>query len=209
MKKAIVFDCESAGCSEQEAQQFMPEFEAPSNYKDETKIAAAIAEKKKVWLAETALNPLTARVMVIGLMVSDTFVLIGPPASESEILYEFWDAIQDVNDIHKIIGFNICNFDLPLLCRSSYRLGVPIPKSLRDGRYWSRQVVDLRDLWTLGDRQAPGSLDTIAKYLNVGAKTGSGKDFAALWASDREKAIEYLKNDLSLTSAIARKLGVL
>jgi hypothetical protein len=83
-----------------------------------------------------------------------------------------------------------------------------VPFGIRRGRYWSDEMVDLRDAWQLGDRQARGSLDTIAKHLGVGAKNGSGADFAALWQSDREKATEYLRNDLQLTARVAEALGV-
>ena len=209
MQKNITFDVESSPCPLAEAERFMPSTWPTGNTKDPDKLATAIAEKKKAWLEDGALNPLTARVLAIGLLVSDTFVLIGPPATEAEILHEFWDAVRDGDNIHKLIGFNVALFDLPLLCRSSYRLGVPVPSALREGRYWSRSVIDLRDLWTFNDRQTVGSLDTVAKYFGVGAKTGSGTDFSNLWQTDRPKAEAYLKNDISITAAIARKLGVL
>ena len=61
----------------------------------------------------------------------------------------------------------------------------------------------------MGDRQARGSLDAIAKHLGIGAKTGSGADFAKLWQSDRAKAVEYLRNDIELTAKLAEVLGVL
>ena len=60
----------------------------------------------------------------------------------------------------------------------------------------------------MGDRQARGSLDTIAKHLGVGQKNGHGEDFARLWQTDREKALAYLRNDLELTGRIAEALGV-
>jgi hypothetical protein len=69
-------------------------------------------------------------------------------------------------------------------------------------------MVDLRDGWQLGDRQARGSLDSIAKHLGLGGKNGDGKAFAELWRSDREKAAAYLRNDLELTARIAGALGV-
>ena len=84
---------------------------------------------------------------------------------------------------------------------------MPVPAGLRRGRYWSESVIDLRDLWQLGDRQARGSLDVIARHLGVGAKNGDGKEFAQLWQSDREKAIAYLKNDVEMTARIAESLG--
>lgn len=211
MSKAIIVDIETCPLSEAELAPFMPQFEAPSNYKDAAKIAAAIEEKKKAWLDGCALDALTARVLAIGLMIDSQFVLISEPATEATMIHEFFDAIQagPCGQLHHIVGFNICQFDLPMLIRRAWRLGVQVPLGLRRGRYWGDNITDLRDVWQMGDRQAHGSLDTIAKHLGVGAKTGNGKDFAALWRTDRMAAEGYLRTDLSLTAAIAKKLGVL
>ena len=111
--------------------------------------------------------------------------------------------------INPLIGFNIFNFDLPFLIRRSWKHRVPVPFGLRRGRYWCEQLVDLRDAWQLGDRQAKGSLDSIARHLGVGAKNGEGKAFAELWQSDRPKAEAYLRNDVELTAKVADVLGIL
>ncbi len=110
--------------------------------------------------------------------------------------------------MNPMIGFNIFGFDLPFLFRRSWKRRVPIPFGLRRGRYWGDQLIDLRDTWQLGDRQARGSLDSIAKHLGVGAKNGDGKAFAELWRSDRKQAEAYLRNDLELTAKIAHGLGI-
>lgn len=210
MSKSIILDIETEGLPEAELTPFMPEFEAPANFKDPEKIRGAIAEKRKAWIEQAALDAMTGRVIAIGLWVSDTFVLISEPATEAEMMYEFWDAIQGgPGQLHHIIGFNCFLFDLPFLIKRSWKLGVAVPVGIRRGRYWGDNITDLRDVWQMGDRQAHGSLDTIARHLGIGQKSGSGKDFAALWHSDREKAVEYLKNDLALTAGIAKKLGVL
>jgi hypothetical protein len=67
-------------------------------------------------------------------------------------------------------------------------------------------MVDLREEWQLGDRQARGSLNTIAKYLGVGEKHGNGSDFARLWKEDRVRAEAYLRKDLELTARVAERL---
>jgi len=110
--------------------------------------------------------------------------------------------------INPLIGFNICNFDLPFLYRRSWKHRIAVPFGIRRGRYWSDQVVDLRDAWQLGDRQARGSLDSIARHLGVGAKNGDGKAFAELWQSDRKSAEAYLRNDIELTAKVADVLGI-
>ncbi len=85
---------------------------------------------------------------------------------------------------------------------------VPVPFGIRRGRYWGDQIVDLRECWQLGDRQARGSLDSIARHLGVGAKNGDGKAFAELWVTDRQQAEAYLRNDVALTVKVAQALGV-
>jgi len=135
-------------------------------------------------------------------------VIIGHE-DEGQTLREFWGYAQaEMGRMNPMIGFNIFGFDLPFLFRRSWKLRVPIPFGIRRGRYWGDQMIDLRDAWQLGDRQARGSLDSIAKHLGVGAKNGDGKAFAELWRSDRAKAEAYLRNDLELTAKIAYALGI-
>lgn len=207
--KSIVFDIETGPLPDAELMPLMPEFEAPGNIKDPAKIAAAIEAKKKDWIENAALDAVTGRVLAIGLMIDEAFVIISEPATEAEMLYEFWDAIKSNGDIHNLVGFNCFLFDLPFLMKRSWKLGVPIPAGIRWGRRWNERIIDLREVWQCGDRQAHGSLAVIAKHLGVGEKTGSGAEFAKLWSEDRAKAEAYLKNDLALTSAIFRKLVVL
>jgi hypothetical protein len=52
------------------------------------------------------------------------------------------------------------------------------------------------------------SLDHVAKSLGCGSKNGNGAEFAALYVSDEQAALEYLRNDLTITGNVARKLGV-
>jgi hypothetical protein len=101
------------------------------------------------------------------------------------------------------------NFEFPVTKKHllrTYRIKIPL--GIRRGHYWNDQMVDLREEWQLGDRQARGSLDTIARYLGVGEKNGHGEEFARLWREDRDRAIEYLRRDVELTARIAEVLGM-
>lgn len=208
--RSIVFDIETCSLPESELAPFIPTFDPPANYKDPEKIKAVLDAKRKDWIESCALDPITGRVLAIGMLVNGEFVLISEPATEAIMLNEFWDAVQGEGSLlHHLIGFNCCLFDLPFLIRRSWRLGVSVPLGIRRGRYWGDQITDLRDVWQMGDRQASGSLDTIAKHLGIGKKSGSGANFANLWNENLEQAIDYIKNDLSLTAEIAKKLGVL
>lgn len=214
--KTIVFDVETAPLPESELAALVPPFDPAEvrtgNLKDPEKIAAKIAEAevnhRRDFFEKAALDPLTGRVLVVGLLDKSSMRLIGHD-DEAALLTEFWDVCQgEMGRINEMVGFNTHLFDLPFLIRRSWKMRVPVPR-IRRGRYWADEMVDLRDAWQLGDRQARGSLDAIAKHLGVGAKNGSGADFAKLWQSDRAMAVEYLRNDLELTAKVADVLGCL
>jgi uncharacterized protein YprB with RNaseH-like and TPR domain len=215
--KTILFDIETGPLPEKELAAVMPPFDPSEvktgNIKDPEKIAAKIAEAevnhKRNFIENAALDPLTGRVVAIGLLHHSTreFVVIGHD-DEARTLAEFWSVCRaEIVNGTRLVGFNILQFDLPFLLRRSWKHRVPVPLGLRRGRYWSDELSDLRELWQLGDRQARGSLDCIAKHLGVGEKNGDGKEFARLWVEDRTKALGYLRNDLELTGKIAEALG--
>ena len=207
--RTIIFDIETGPLDKIELAAMMPTEWPLGNVKDPEKVKVAIAAKEKAWLEDAALDALTGRVLAIGTMEAGKFICLAYD-SEPLLLKRFWNIIQDYQSgLQRIIGFNCNSFDLPFLVRRSWKHGISPPLDLRNGRYWSREVVDLRDVWQLGNKQAVGSLSAIAVHLGVGAKSGSGLDFAALWIVDKKKALEYLRTDLLLTEAIAKRLGVI
>jgi len=232
--QTIIFDVETGPLAESELSALLPPFDPAEvktgNLKDPAKIAEKLAEAevnhRRNFFDNAALDPLTGRVVAIGMLVFDELSEVAAPLAngpamdsgkcviighddEARTLREFWRYTQaEMGRMNPIIGFNIFTFDLPFLFRRSWKQRVPIPFGIRRGRYWGDQVIDLRDAWQLGDRQARGSLDSIAKHLGVGAKNGDGKAFAELWRNDRAKAEAYLRNDLELTAKIALGLGI-
>jgi uncharacterized protein YprB with RNaseH-like and TPR domain len=214
----FVFDIETGPLPEHELSALLPPFDPAEvktgNLKDPAKIAEKLAEAeanhRRDFFDKAALDPISGRVIAIGMLdlETDLFSIIGHD-DEAKTLREFWVAARgDMGRINPLIGFNIGNFDLPFLIRRSWKHRIAVPFGIRRGRYWGDQVIDLRDAWQLGDRQARGSLDSIAKHLGVGAKNGDGKAFAELWQSDRAKAEAYLRNDIDLTAKVADVLGV-
>jgi hypothetical protein len=217
--RSIVFDIETGALPEAELEKSLPPFD-PSEVKtgnmtDPRKIAAKIADAeakhRRDYFERAALDPLTGRVLAVGLLYPATseFVVLGDD-DEEEVLKKFWDrTLGEMGRVNQMVGFNTHLFDLPFLIRRSYKHRVEVPFGIRRGRYWGQEMVDLREEWQLGDRQERGSLDSIAKYLGVGQKVGQGEDFALLWQKDREKAIAYLRNDLEVTTRIAEALRVI
>jgi DNA polymerase III epsilon subunit-like protein len=113
-----------------------------------------------------------------------------------------------VRERRAIVGFNINRFDLPFLLRRSWHHGVKPPDGIFTTRGYPNPelFVDLAVEWACGDRQEFIKLDTLAKFLGVGAKNGEGKDSAMLWATERKLAVAYLKNDLELAARIMERL---
>jgi len=217
--QTYTFDVETGPLAESELSALLPPFDPAEvktgNLKDPAKIAEKIAEAeanhRRDFFDKAALDPLTGRVIAIGMLdlETDKFFIIGHD-DEARTLTEFWEASQgEMGRLNGMLGFNIFNFDLPFLIRRSWKHRIKVPFGIRRGRYWGDQLVDLRDAWQLGDRQARGSLDTIARHLGVGAKNGEGKAFAELWLNDRPKAEAYLRNDIQLTAKVADALGII
>lgn len=203
----IVFDIETGPA--QDAAQFAPDFDAPANYKDPVKIAAHKSEKLVEWINAAALSAISGRVLAIGVREN------GKPTvfcsdDESEMLASFWSYVSQGGAIRaRMIGFYSNRFDVPFLIRRSWRLGVPVPRGIMHGRYMNDVFVDLIQVWQLGDYQASINLDTLARWLGVGAKNGDGADFATLLTSDRAAALAYLENDLEITERCAIALNVM
>lgn len=202
--KFSVFDIETAPLPDVDLERVKPMFEAPANYKDPAKIEASIKDQEGAWRDKAALDACTGKVLAIGVLDGGIFDVFSNDADEKDILARFWmwlDTMQ-LSLSHTVVGFCIFNFDLPFLVRRSWINGVAVPAiATRNNRYqpWHENIVDIADKWQCGNRDHRIGLDTLAKTLGVGAKNGEGKDFAALWASDRAKALDYLRNDLELT----------
>lgn len=217
MTSSTVFDIETGPLPENELAAIVPPFDPAEvktgNLKDPDKIAAKLVEAeanhRRDFFEHAALDPLTGRVLTIGLLDQDGVRILGNE-DEPALLREFWVACQgEMGRINHMVGFNTHSFDLPFLIRRSWKHGITVPFGIRRGRYWGEEMVDIRIEWQLGDRQARGSLDSIAKHLGVGAKNGDGKAFAELWRNDRGRAEAYLRNDLELTAKVAAALGCL
>jgi hypothetical protein len=164
-------------------------------------------------LDSAALSPITGRVLAIGLKrAGGSRVVVVDCSNEAEALANFWEQYQRCRKSGEtMIGFNIFGFDLPFLIRRSWINNVDVPRTLLDkGRYWDSVFVDLMQVWSCGAYGKFEKLDTVARALGCGQKTEgvSGKDFAGLWESDRQRAIGYLENDVNMTEQVAMRLGV-
>lgn len=206
--RRIIFDIETGCLPEEDVRVLMQEFSAPKNYTDPAKIRANIEAQKREWIEGAALSALTGAVLCIGTLKEGIPHML-QHETEAVNLEDFWNIWRDdYGDQLKMVGFACRSFDIPFLVRRSWRHGVGVPKDalhlrFRDGG----KLIDLQDEWQLntGDPKKI-SLNTLAKFMGLGSKTGEAKDFHLLWNSDRPKAVAYLENDLRLTAALADKI---
>lgn len=203
----IYFDIETEPLSPEECEIFMPDFEAPSNYKDAVKIADNIAEQKAKWLERAALSPLTGKVLAIGFKddASDEITILHGD-DEEYILRTFISNAKDVSAA-PLIGYNIIGFDIPFLKRRAWKYGIKVPAWWTAKAGWGKapMVVDLMEEWKCGDyRAAFAKLDHVAKFLGLEGKTSDSlaKNFGDVYRSDETAALEYLTRDVELVEEI-------
>lgn len=205
MQKRIIFDIETGPLSSGEIAAQMPEFEAPSNYRDAAKIAEVIESKKADFIERAALSPLTGNILAIGTKESGNNASF-KIAPEKELLEQFWGLCSESASRGTLLaGFGISRFDIPFLVRRSWKHGVKIPACVYQGRYLNAGLfVDLAEVWSRGNSGEFISLKKLSEFLGVGTKDPEGgKLFHLILKTDIQKAKEYLENDLLITEACA------
>jgi hypothetical protein len=169
---------------------------------------------------EAALNPVTGRVVVIGLCdEEDQFSYIGDD-DERETLKAWWALYQEHEEFrsrgkkHWLAGVNIFNFDLPFLVFRSWVQHVTVPRSAveLESKWcnWGPVFFDIRRAFQLGDNQRKSSFDWMGKAFGTGGKIEGdcGAKFGELWRSDRATALRYLKNDVRQPMQWLVRMGV-
>lgn len=212
--KKIIFDIETKPQKKLDLQEFWTDALAsvPKNYKDEAKINEKAEQIMNDLIGKAALSAITGDVCAIGLADADTGEFEIIEGLEEVILRAFFARIAPTNNTlsNYLIGFNSKAFDIPFIVQRAWAHGLAIPQGLlQNTGFWQNRPselnIDLMEAFQVGGHGFI-SLDKVAKFFKVGEKIGNGKEFWELYKNDREKAVEYLKNDVELTRAIYKKM---
>ena len=109
-------------------------------------------------------------------------------------------------------GFNCRYFDFPFLARRSWVNSV---RALTDTSTkfvgFPYRITDLLDVWKLSNKQDSINLDNLAFLFGLAGKThlSSGKYFAPMLTTDKERAESYLRRDVELVFECALRMGLL
>ena len=199
-----VFDIETAPI--EDAAQFLEDVAPPSNYKDQDKIAAYIAEAKLKQLEKAALDVDLCRVVAIGSIIEGCkpLVLTTEHNSEADMLALFWDFVG----MRHLVGFNCLGFDLPVLIRRAQYLGLKVP-SVAIGKYRHPGVTDLQMVLSFDGAKPFRSLAFYCNRFGVDVPdTITGADIGAAVKERRWNDVRgHVTADVMKAALLAEKLG--
>jgi DNA polymerase elongation subunit (family B) len=208
LNQILFFDIETS--MNEEAVEFMPEINAPSNYKDPEKIASYIAEKKTEQLATAALDSDLGKIISIsiqsGLEGNLITHLVGDSETptETDLINWFWYNFAESSGFS--CGYNILGFDFPYLLRRSFALGIKIPVRPQMIKYRIEPTTDLMAiLYNWGPARG---LKWVCKRYGINNPLPD-LDGSQVKDMDKETLRKYSGNDVYLVVELYKKmLGV-
>lgn len=148
------------------------------------------------------LNPIDSKVIAAGIRSNGTNeVFIGE--DETRVLEDFWDewsAVKRGNKDVSVVGFNINEFDIPMLASRSFQNGVTISP------FTLKELVDLRERISAFQWRPKGKLHDFVETLGISPETGGGENVAIWYRNDQMNHIkDHLIEDLEITDELYQK----
>lgn len=222
MKDYLIIDIETIVAPD--ADLFMPEFKEPKLTKDGKPYAnqCTVEEQKQAWLEGCALRPLTGQVAVVGINCNgkiEQYLMgdckLGGLYEDLENgLVEWKSEKWLINGINKdiedklkrgycIIGFNLKAFDLPFLSVRGSKYGIKPAWHYQD-RY-NTQILDIAEWFKQGVYDWKyNKCNDVFKFYGLGEKLADGSEFGKLWATDKQKALDYNRDELIKLEKVAK-----
>lgn len=199
----IVIDLETIAAPE--CAMWLDPVKPPANYKDPAKITAYCEEKRAEQIGKAALDADLCEIVAVGWQLpgESACVLTRQDADEGALIIQLAGMIAG----RLMIGFNILNFDLPVLLRRAQLLEIPTPYLNLD-RYRSPHV-DLLERLTFNGKLTYRSLAFYCRRFGIPVTdSSSGADMAAMVATSDWLAVRsHCRSDVEKTAALAARLG--
>ena len=206
----LILDLSTAGLPE--AAQWLDTPKPRKGTKDEDKIAAQIAAKTQASIDGAGLDPDLCQITGYGLLRPEGGPIVSvrghDAVTERSLILSILEAFEGRPN-RALIGFNSFRFDLPVLMRRCFYLGLPIPDINMD-KYRSPHV-DLYARLSFNGAITAHSLSFYAKRLALGlTKPLSGAEESQVLATGRWNDLaESLKHDVLASKALAAGLGII
>lgn len=209
-RQRITFDLETKAHPEDELfARFSPVFEPKRSLVDPNKIKADVLAKRQDWLDESTLRAERSRILALGYTLDggETVTCLHGEDEVRDILLPFIQLI-DEKLIVELCGFNILGFDLPYFRRRCLLNRVPFPFYNSGDKWnpWTFATFDAMVDWQCGNRQDNISLDTLARALGIEERKGDWREFAKLYETDPDKALEFVRSEVRLTSKVVEAM---
>jgi predicted PolB exonuclease-like 3'-5' exonuclease len=133
-----------------------------------------------------------------------------PNESEGDKIQHFYDSVSAYKD-GNFCGHNIAGFDLPFLKHRSIILSIKPPAMLLEAmsaKPWDSCIFDTMLMWS-SDSQKRASMDKLCRALGIAGKGDfDGSMVNNEWVNgDRNKVIEYCKDDVIRTREIYKRIS--
>lgn len=208
----VVVDIETCGLPN--AADFLEPVQAAKNLKDPEKVKADIEARTLERDQKLALDWNVGRMAAIGWWTGNGGAVARvckTENAEAVDLADFWELCRH----RTIVGFNVKGFDLKFMVQRSRYLGVPYP-ILDFSKYSRKGITDLFLDLTFSDGTYDSgamrrTLKAFCKRFGIPVNDDiDGKDVPALVsAGEWERVKAHVESDLSLTVALAHRLGVI
>lgn len=200
----IVFNIETAGLPKDEILHLMPEFSAPSNYKDEEKIQAWKVKKQEEWFLDASSSALSGKILAIAIQEPFKNASFFADENEKNLLQAFWDYYRN-HCTCRFVGFGCNSFAIPFLVRRSWVNRVAVPNIFR-GRFLNGNFTDLMQVWGCGTSERT-TLANLAKFFGLKYEP-IATPLEAMWRISRKTALKEMERDVLAIRYIGEVMGV-
>lgn len=209
----LFFDIETLPGAEPLRTEIETTIAPPKNFSPPQQISEWTIEEKpreiESRFRKTSLRADTGKILCIGYIkendsITDEGVLTG---SEPEILKDFWDLSQDVE---QFIGFNVIEFDFKYIWQRSVILNIPPSRPMGGNQIRSNIVFDVMQEWNMWSRGEHISLDRLSRTLGITSPKSGGLNGSLVYdyflAGRSQEIYEYCLRDVNATRDIYRKM---